>query len=154
MSTLSHLQTDGHSEQVICSTGQILRSTVSPDQNDWMPQIPLTEFTLNSSINNLSGFAPFKLSYGYMPRLNPFPTHDIKYHGVEEFAQWARANLKMAHDAIIEAHVHSTYQANKHHSGEKPFKVGNHAYLFTANLNLLKLLWISDISHIFFPFIC
>jgi hypothetical protein len=41
-----------------------------------MPQIPLTEFALNSSINNLSGFAPFELNYGYMPRLTPFPTHD------------------------------------------------------------------------------
>ena len=44
----------------------------------------------------------------------------------------------MAHDAIIEAHVHSTYQANRHHSEEKPFEVGDLAYLSTANLNLLK----------------
>ena len=87
MSTSFHPQTDGHSEQVIRSISQILCSTVSPDQNDWVPQIPLTEFALNSSINNLSGFAPFKLNYGYMPRLTPFPTHNIKYHGVEEFAQ-------------------------------------------------------------------
>ena len=103
-----------------------------------MPQIPLMEFALNSSINNSSGFAPFELNCGYMPRLAPFPTHDIKYHGVEEFAQWARANLEMAHDAIIEARIHRTYQANKHCSEEKPFKVGDLAYLSTANLNLLK----------------
>jgi hypothetical protein len=57
MSTSFHLQTDGHLERVIRSIGQILRSVVSPDQNDWVPQIPLTEFVLNSSINNLSGFA-------------------------------------------------------------------------------------------------
>jgi hypothetical protein len=105
---------------------------------DWVPRIPLTEFALNSSINNSSGFAPFELSYGYMPRLAPFPTHDIKYRGVEEFAQRARANLKMAHDAIIEARVHSTYQVNKHRSEEKPFEVGDLAYLSTANLNLPK----------------
>src|ERR1700674_4639053 len=73
MSTSFHPQTDGHSERVICSIGQILCSVVSPDQNDWVPQIPLTEFALNSSINNLSGFAPFNLNYGYMPRLTPFP---------------------------------------------------------------------------------
>src|SRR5882762_808050 len=87
MSTSFHPQTDGYSKRVIHSIGQILRSVVSPDQNDWVPRIPLTEFTLNSSINNSSGFAPFELSYEYMPRLAPFPTHDIKYHGVEEFTQ-------------------------------------------------------------------
>jgi len=44
----------------------------------------------------------------------------------------------MAHDAIIEARVHSSYQVNKHRSEEKLFKVGNLAYLSTANLNLPK----------------
>ena len=73
-----------------------------------------------------------------MPRLAPFLTHNIKYHGVEEFAQRARANLEMAHDAIIEAHMHSTYQANRHRSEERPFDVGDLAYLSTANLNLPK----------------
>jgi hypothetical protein len=73
-----------------------------------------------------------------MPRLAPFPTHDIKYRGVKEFAQRARANLKMAHDAIIEARIHSTYQANIHRSEEKPFEIGDLAYLSTANLNSLK----------------
>jgi hypothetical protein len=87
MSTSFHLQTDSHLERVIRSIGQILCSVVSPDQNNWVPRIPLTEFTLNSSINNLSGFAPFELNYGYMPRLAPFLIHNIKYHGVEEFAQ-------------------------------------------------------------------
>ena len=73
-----------------------------------------------------------------MPRLTPFPTHNIKYCGVEEFAQQVRVNLEMAHDAIVEARIHSTYQANKHHSEEKPFEVGDLAYLSTANLNLPK----------------
>src|ERR1700692_3518448 len=77
MSTSFHLQTDSHSERVICSIGQILCSVVSPDQNDWVPRIPLMEFALNSSINNSSGFSPFELCYGYMPRLSLFPTHDI-----------------------------------------------------------------------------
>jgi hypothetical protein len=45
----------------------------------------------------------------------------------------------MAHDAIIEAHMHSTYhQANRHCSEERPFEAGDLAYLSTANLNLPK----------------
>ena len=138
MSTSFHPQTDGHSERAIRSIGQILRTTVSADQRDWFPRIPLVEFALNSSINSSSGFAPFELNYGYMPRLIPFPSDDIKFRGVKEFAQRARANLEIAHDAIIEARVVTTYQANKHRSEEKPFEVGDLAYLSTVNLNLPK----------------
>jgi hypothetical protein len=138
MSTSFHPQTDGHSERVIRSIGQILRSTVSPDQKDWMPRTPLVEFALNSSINGLSGFAPFELNCGYMPQLTPFPTNDIKYRGVKEFAQRAHANLAIAHDAIIEARVLSTHQANKLRTEEQPFLVGDLVYLSTANLNLPK----------------
>ena len=138
MSTSFHPQTDGHSERVIRSIGQILRSTVTPDQKDWKHRIPLTEFALNSSVNSSSGFAPFELNYGYMPRLTEFPISDIKYRGVKEFAQRARANLAIAHDAIIEARVMATFQANKLRSEEHPYQVGDLVYLSTANLNLPK----------------
>jgi len=138
MSTLFHPQTDGHSERAICSIGQILRMTVSSDQKDWKPRLPLVEFALNSSINSSSRFAPFELNSGYMPRLVPFPTDGIKYRGVKEFAQRARTNLEIAHDAIIEARINATYKANQTRAEEKPFKVGDLAYLSTANLNLPK----------------
>jgi hypothetical protein len=138
MSTSFHPQTDGHSERAIRSIGQILRTTVSSDQKDWKPRLPLVEFALNSSINSSSGFAPFELNSGYMPRLVPFPTDGIKYRGVKEFAQRARANLEIAHDAIIEARINATYKANQTRAEEKPFKVGDLAYLSTANLNLPK----------------
>ena len=138
MSTLFHPQTDGHSERAIRSIGQILRTTVSSDQKDWKPRLPLVEFALNSSINSSSGFALFELNSGYMPRLVPFPTDGIKYHGVKEFTQRARTNLEIAHDAIIKARVNATYKANQTRAKEKPFKVGDLAYLSTANLNLPK----------------
>jgi hypothetical protein len=73
-----------------------------------------------------------------MPRIVPFPTEDIQYPGVKEFAQRARANLEMAHDAIIEARVTATYHANRHRSEEVPYQEGDLAYLSTANLNLPK----------------
>ena len=103
-----------------------------------MKRTPLVEFALNSSINSSSGFAPFELNYGYMPRLVSFPTEDIKYHGVKEFVQRARANLEITHDAIIEARVCATYNANQTHAEEKPFQIGDLAYLSMANLNLPK----------------
>ena len=100
--------------------------------------MPLVEFALNSSINSSSGFALFELNCGYMLQLTPFPTDDIKYRGVKEFAQCACANLAIVHDAIIEARVLSTHQANKLRTEEHPFLVGDLVYLSTANLNLPK----------------
>lgn len=138
MSTSFHPQTDGHSERTNRSIGQMLRSMISPDQRDWVSKIPLIEFALNSSINSSTGFAAFELTYGYMPRIVPFPTEDIQYPGVREFAQRARANLEMAHDAIIEARVTATYHANRHRTEELPYEEGDMAYLSTVNLNLPK----------------
>jgi transposase InsO family protein len=138
MSTSFHPQTDGHSERVIRSIGQMLRSMVSPDQKDWVSKIPMIEFALNSSVNSSTGFAPFELTYGYMPRITPFPTEDIKYPGVKAFAQRARANLEMAHDSIIEARVSATYHANRHRSEEVPYEIDDLVYLSTVNLNLPK----------------
>ena len=70
--------------------------------------------------------------------LTPFPIEDIKYQGVKEFAQQVWANLEITHDVIIEAHVMSTYQANRHQSKEKPFKVSDLTYLSMVNLDLSK----------------
>lgn len=98
----------------------------------------MIEFTLNSSINSSTGFAPFELNCGYMPRITPFPTEDIIYPGVKAFTQKARANLAMAHDAIIEAHVSATYHANRHRSEEKPYDIDDLVYLSMVNLNLPK----------------
>lgn len=138
MSTSFHPPTDGQSERAIRSIGQIMRSTVAPDQRDWVSKIPLVEFAINSSINSSTGFAPFELTYGFMPRFIPFPPERLRFRGVAEFAQTARATLEMAHDAIIEARVASTYHANQRRSEETPHKVGDKVYLSTKNLNLPK----------------
>lgn len=138
MSTSFHPQTDGQSERAIRSIGQIMRSTVAPDQRNWVSRIPLVEFAINSSINSSTGFAPFELIYGYMPRFLPFPPERLRFRGVAEFAQTARATLEMAHDAIIEARVSSTYHANRARSDAEPHLVGDMVYLSTKNLNLPK----------------
>ncbi len=60
----------------------------------------MTEFAINSSVNNSTGFAPFKLIYGYIPKMTlSIPT--TEYKGVQEFAQRAIENVQAAHDVII-----------------------------------------------------
>jgi hypothetical protein len=67
MSMLFHLQTDGITERANRSIGQIFRAVIDPDQRDWVEKSPLIEFAINSSINNMTGLAPFEINNRYMP---------------------------------------------------------------------------------------
>ena len=60
MSTMFDVQTDGASERTIRTVVQILWAMVQPDQKDWVAKLPMTEFTLNSSISSSTGFTPLK----------------------------------------------------------------------------------------------
>ena len=66
MSTMFHPQTDGVTERANRSITQILWTVVTNDQKDWSSKWPVVEFAINSSVNTPTGYAPFKLNYGYM----------------------------------------------------------------------------------------
>lgn len=138
MSTSFHPQTDGLSECTIRSVTQILRSMVDPNQRNWVDQIPMTEFAVNSAISSTMGFTPFELNIGYMPRM----IHDLPstspFRGVDDFVKQAVANLDMAHDAMIASHVRQTTQANRHRQDGTSYRVGELVYLSTKNLALPK----------------
>ena len=103
-----------------------------------MEKIPLVEFALNSSISASTGFAPFELNYGYMPRTMSGLSTDSAFTGVKEFAQRARANLEMAHDVLIESRVNQRHYANQSRQQESGFEVGDLVYLSTKNLSIPK----------------
>jgi hypothetical protein len=114
MSTLFHPQTDGTMEQANCSIGQILRSTVQPDQKNWYQQVPLTEFAINLAVSASTGFAQFELNYVYMLRMiKNIPLDPLAPPGVRMFAEQACYNIKAAHDAIIKSHIFQCHHANK-----------------------------------------
>lgn len=103
---------------------------------DWVDSVPLVEFALNSSTSVSTGFAPFELNYGYLPCTMAGSATNLQYTGVWEFAQRARHYLEMVHDALIESHVHQTFQANKHWQQEPEFSINDSVYLSTQNLAL------------------
>ncbi len=78
-----------------------------------MLKIPMTEFTINSSVNKTTGFAPFELVYGYSPQMVTL-LPPSQFPGIQDFAQKALENLQMAHDAILMSRVKQAIQANKH----------------------------------------
>ena len=139
MSTSFHPQTDGATERVNRSIGQILRAFISPDQKDWVKRLPVVEFAINSSISRTTGMAPFEINYGYMPRMmKELPATSRSPPGVRTFAMDAVRNMAIAHDAIIAERVFQRHDANKRRRGEPTIKKGDLVYLSTKNLSMPK----------------
>ncbi|KAL1939365.1 hypothetical protein VTO73DRAFT_9921 [Trametes versicolor] len=137
MSTSFHPQTDGASERAIRNVTQILRTVVEPHQADWVDRVPMVEFAINSSVNASTGFAPFELNCGYVPRMATWDQGTSPFPGVQAFADRARMNLEKAHDAILQSRVAMTHHANRLRTDdEKPYMVGDLVYLSTRNLAL------------------
>ena len=115
MLTSFHPQMDGTLEHAIQLISQILGAKVHPDQWDWSEKIPMVEFMLNSAIGSSSGFAPFKLNYGYIPIVNLGIIPKLSsLPRVKHFVACMIANLANAHDAIIESQVCQTHHTNHH----------------------------------------
>ena len=115
MSTSFHPQTDGASERAIRSVTQILRSVVTSDQTDWVDHLPMVEFAINSSVSASTGYAPFELTYGYLPSIfKGWDAHHAAPPGVLDFAHRAHHNLMITHDAIIASCIMQTHHANRH----------------------------------------
>ncbi|HZZ15741.1 MAG TPA: reverse transcriptase domain-containing protein, partial [Candidatus Sulfotelmatobacter sp.] len=103
-STAFHPQTNGASERMIRKVSQVMRAMVKPDQLDWPQHLPMVEFAINSSVSTSTGFAPFELTYGYIPRTIQTIGHS-EFAGVQDFADNARDLVIRAHDALIESRV-------------------------------------------------
>src|SRR6266705_3107823 len=135
--TAFHLQGNGQAERMIQKVVQILHVMVRPDQCDCTAKLSMAEFVINASSNTSTGFAPFKLIYGHMPKMClTAPPSD--YLGVNDFTQKARENLMAAHDVIIHNHAAQTIQANKKRCLDPPLEKGKLGYLSTDKLNLPK----------------
>ena len=65
---------------------------ISPDQMDWVKQIPMVEFACNASKNGSTGLTPFKIVYGHMPRMVQEVPATV-YPGVCNFANQVMENL-------------------------------------------------------------
>jgi hypothetical protein len=68
MSSANHPQTDGQTERLNRTLEDMLRCTVSFQQDDWDLQFPLVEFAYNNAVNAATGFTPFYVDTGRHPR--------------------------------------------------------------------------------------
>ena len=68
MSTAYHPQTDGQTEVVNRSLGNMLRALVGSNIKSWESCLSQAEFAHNHAVNRSSGFSPFQTVYGFAPR--------------------------------------------------------------------------------------
>src|SRR6266581_8690028 len=116
---------------------QILQAMVRLDQKDWAAKLSMAEFAINMSTNASTGYTPFKLVYGFMPRMT-MEIPPLDYPGVVDFTNKVKENLQRAHDMTIHNHVQQTIQVNKRRCPDPPLGKGKLAYLSTDKLNLPK----------------
>ena len=82
MLTSHHPQTDGSSERAIQTMSQILCSVVNDYQTNWVKQLPLVKFAMNSATTAPTGHAPFEANYGWMPHMIKGVSYDSPCKGV------------------------------------------------------------------------
>ena len=66
--TAYHLQTDGQTEVVNRSLGNLLRSLIGENSQMWDRVLAQVEFSYNDSPNRNTGYSPFQILYGMHPR--------------------------------------------------------------------------------------
>ncbi|KNZ75793.1 hypothetical protein J132_01539 [Termitomyces sp. J132] len=71
---------------------------------------------INTSISEMTWFAPFKLNSGYMPSMiQEIRADTVIPKRIQQFAYQALENLAAVHDVIMEACIFQTCLANSHH---------------------------------------
>ena len=61
-------QTDGQTEAVNRSLGNLLRCLVGENGWTWDSILPIAQFTYNNFVNRSIGMSPFEVVHGYKPR--------------------------------------------------------------------------------------
>ena len=79
-STTCHPQTDGQTEVVNRTLGQMLRCLISGNPRVWANLLPHIEFAYNRVVNSTTSHTPFEVVYGFNPLtpldLLPIPVLD------------------------------------------------------------------------------
>ena len=138
MSSAYHPQTDGATERANRTIMQMLRQCVKPDQKDWVRKLPAIEFAINIAHSESTGYSPFFLNSGRMPRSLLWDKPDAEeYPRVSAFAQKMKNAMMSAHDNLLEARAKQTRSANRHRR-PAPFKENDLVYISSQNISFPK----------------
>lgn len=115
-STANHPQTDGVTERVHRTIGQILRSAVNHRQNNWEEILPMCEFAYNDMVQGSTCETPFYLNYGHHPLSAADPLLSAEGTSCDEAQCWIdcqKSALNEARDSIQDAIRSQEIYANR-----------------------------------------
>lgn len=99
-SSSHHPQTDGQTEVVNRSLGNLLRSLVGDSPRQWDLTLPQAEFAYNRSQSRTTGKSPFEVVYGFNPitpiELTPLPVEKQFSGNADEHAE----HIKQVHSQV------------------------------------------------------
>jgi hypothetical protein len=127
-SSAYHPHTDGQTEVVHRSLGDLLRSLVTEHHIQWESILPQVEFAYNDSVNRSTGQSPFQIVYGMQPRgiseLRDSEQTTTRSASAEEFTE----AMKELHSQVKKRLLNSSH-GYKHradqHKRQLQFEVGD-----------------------------
>jgi len=118
-SSTYHPQTDGQSEVVNRSLGNLLRCLAGTKPKQWDLALPQVEFTYNRFKNRTTGLSPFEIIYGQNPfgvlDLAPIPRVGCLNPKANEMAEHIRSIQEQVKLAIHESNAKYRARVDSHH---------------------------------------
>ena len=120
-STTCHPQTDGQTEVVNRTLGNLLRSAIGKNLKAWEDCIPFIEFAYNRVTHSSTKYSPFEIVYGFNP-LTPLDLIPLPVDEIASLEGQAKADLvKRIHDKARQHMLRRNEQiATRANKGRKP----------------------------------
>lgn len=133
MSSAYHPQSDGQTEVVNRSLGNLLRCLVGDAIKSWDSKLPQSEFAHNNATNRSTSFCPFKVIYGIIPRghvnLSTLPDYTRLHGDASSFVE-SLAQVHAATHARLESSTTKYKQAADKHRQRLVFDIGDFVWVY------------------------
>ncbi|GBG83168.1 hypothetical protein CBR_g36784 [Chara braunii] len=135
-----HPQTDGHTEIMNRTLGDILRKIVRDDQQ-WDLHLAHAEIAYNHAVSPATGMLPYYCDLGYHPRvrvdfLRPSQMHpDTNCPALDDWVAHMTSIMKTTHEHIAASQTRMAVRANRSRM-DHPFKVGHDLFIDARHVQL------------------
>lgn len=106
---------NGGTERFNHTLGSMLRALPLAEKNKWPQQIQTQTFAYNATVHETTGYAPFQLVFGHVPRLPVDVVFKQVLHDpvVVNYRNYAKTLMSYLHEAASIAQTHAGNRTNK-----------------------------------------
>ena len=136
LSTAYHPQSDGQTERMNRTLGDMLRNFAGMNPRLWDEHLSAAEFAMNNAVNRSSGQSPFFLNYGYHPATPVWRELDVPVPAAKTFVKSFVGRLSDAKRCLEAAQSRTAAYYNRDKK-DVVFTPGQLVLLSTKNLRSL-----------------